>query len=253
MIRSSEQFLTVLRNMGGRGGTLRISSAIDIEVPSLVIESPASNPVEILAEAGATRPRLRFRPSPMAGESSTDWTGLFHLRSGSLRLQGLDLEVPEPANGPADRLAAIAVSPGTELTVTDCTITVAVRRPTATAMVVAPATAVPATGSRVPAAAPATVIELRNAFVRSGGDAITVAGGAQLVLKLEDLMAATEGSLLHALGSARAAAGSAVPEPLLNVRIDRVSARLRGGSCTSRRPRSDRSWPRLTSTPRTRS
>jgi hypothetical protein len=228
VIRSSEQFLTVLRNMGGRGGTLRIASAIDIEVPSLAIESPASNPVEILAEAGATRPRLRFRPSPMAGESPTDWTGIFHLRTGALRLQGLDLEVPEPTNGPADRLAAIAVSPGTELNVTDCTITVAVRRPTATAMFVTTATALPAS-SKAPAAAPATVIELRNAFVRSGGDAITVAGGAQLVLKLEDLMAAAEGSLLHALGSARAAAGSAVPEPLLNVRIERVSARLRGG------------------------
>jgi serine/threonine protein kinase len=229
LIRGSEQFLTVLRNMGGRGGTLRIASAIDIEVPTLVIESPASNPVEILAEAGAVRPKLRFRPSPMAGESPTDWTGLFNLRSGSLRLQGLDLEVQEPTNGPADRLAAVTVAPGTQLTVTDCTITVAVRRPAATVMVVTPVTAAPAVGSRVPAAAPATLIELRNAFVRSGGDAITVAGGAQLVLKLEDVMAATEGSLLHALGTARGAAGSAAPEPLLNVRIDRVSARLRGG------------------------
>ncbi len=77
---------------------------------------------------GAGPIRFRSRPKPeVAGPGSvsaprrwpaarsTEWIGLFGVRSGSLRLQGLDLVVTQPENLPADRLAAITVAPGAEL------------------------------------------------------------------------------------------------------------------------------------------
>ncbi len=139
VVHGPEQFLAVLRGLAGRGGMIRIAAGVDIDLPSVVIESTTAVPVQISGESGGTRPRLRLRPSPMTGESPTDWTGLFSLRSGTLRLQGLDLVVPEPDTGSADRLAAVALSPGTTLSVSDCTITVPMRRPLATAVVVRPA------------------------------------------------------------------------------------------------------------------
>ena len=119
------------------------------------------------------RPRLRFRPSPMAGESLTDWTGLFNLRSGSLRLQGLDLDRPgadERARRSAGRHHGLARDRADRDGLHD-------HRGRSTSDRDgdgrhagdgrAGAT------SKAPAAPPATVIELRNAFVRSGGDAVT--------------------------------------------------------------------------------
>jgi serine/threonine-protein kinase len=229
VVRSAEQFLAMFRALGGKGGSLRIASGADLELPGLVVETTPANPVQVVAEPGNVRPRLRFRPAPMPGEFPTEWIGLFSLRSGSLRLQGLDLIVPEPEALPVDRLAAITVTPGAELVMTDCTITLSTRRPAASALAVNASQVVPDRERPAADAARAAVIELRNGFVRSAGDAVTVSGGCGLVLKLEDVMVATEGSLVHALGSVRPAAADAVPPPALSVRIDRIAARVKGG------------------------
>ena len=233
IIRSTEQFLAMFRRIGDRGGSLRIGAGVDIELPAVVVEGRRANPVQIAAEAGSSRPRLRFRPSPMAGGSSTEWTGLFGVRSGALRLRGLDLVVTQPENLPADRLAAITVAPGAELSLIDCTITISVRRSTIAALAVhRPPAPTPAPAGRdrsgSDAIAPA-VVEVRESFVRSGGDAVTVASGCRLELKLEDDMIATEGSLLHAWGGVRGALEDAGQRPSLDVRINRVAARVQGG------------------------
>ena len=58
---------------------------------------------------------------------------------------------------------------------------------------------------------------------------MVVAGGSRLTLTLEDVMVATEGSLLHALGTTRGADAEASRKVSLDVRIDRVCARVKGG------------------------
>ncbi|MHB1558618.1 MAG: serine/threonine-protein kinase [Isosphaeraceae bacterium] len=233
LVHGPEQFLAMLRGLEGRGGTIRIASGVDLDLPSVAVETTASSPLMIAGEPGRPRPRLRLRPSPMTGESPTEWTGLFNLRAGSLRLSGLDIVVTEPETGTADRQAAVALSPGTTLSIADCTITVPMRRPLATAVVVRPPS--PPETDRV-AQEPTTpaaraTVELRNTLIRSGGDAVTVLGGTRVALSLTNVMAAAEGSLLHALGSARpiAGAGGDAPSAAVTVRIERVVARTRGG------------------------
>ena len=207
IIRSPEHFLTVLRGLGGRGGLLRIGTGVDLELPTVVIEPPAANLVQILAEpeapcdhdCGSGRRRCRANPRPTGSGSSAsaparsgsrEWTSSSRTRQILL----------------AERLAAVAVSPGTELTMTDCTITVSVRRSTATAVVVFLMAVAPVGEPNGPRWSPGRSSSCAT-LKCSGGDAFTVAGGAHLELKLEDARAAaTEGSLLHALGSVRAAA-----------------------------------------------
>jgi serine/threonine-protein kinase len=229
VIHGSEQFLAVLGHLGRQGGTIRIGSGVDLELPSIVVSLAAAERMQIVAEPGGVRPRLHLRPAPLPGMSPTEWLALLSLRSGSLRLQGLDLVLSDPEGLPADRLAAIAVLPGTELILDDCTITVAVRAASAAVIAVQPAAISSEPRAASDAGVADAVVEVRDGFLRSGGDAVVVAGGGRLALKLEDVMVATEGSLLHALGGARAAAAGAPGKPALGVRIDRICARVKGG------------------------
>ena len=71
------------------------------------------------------------------------------LRAGFLHLEGIDLVVPDLENLRTDRLAAVGLLPGAELTMTDCTVTLAVNRPGAALVVVQPevaAASTPASG-----------------------------------------------------------------------------------------------------------
>jgi hypothetical protein len=159
--------------------------------------------------------------------SPADWTLLLSLRSGSLHLQGLDVVVPDQEAGGADHLAVAGLFPGTELILADCTLTVAVRRAGASVFVVQQ----PDEPSRLrhadAEAIPGSVIQLRNCFVRSGGDGVTVASGRKLTLELANALVGTEGSLLHAFGSLRPAAPAG--SHAIKVRLDQVTARVKGG------------------------
>ena len=160
---------------------------------------------------GFQAPRIRFRPSPFAAKSTTAWSVLFNLRSGgSLHLQGLDLLIPDQDSEASrcGRQAAIGVSAGSELALNDCTISVAGCSSTSAAVVVQPGTVdeTPSGGQRTIKNA---FIKIRDGFVRSAGDCISVASGRLLDLQLQNVLIGADGSLLHALGSAR----SSAPEP----------------------------------------
>ena len=105
---------SALRRLGDRGGTMRIASGCRHR-PADGRGLPRPRPIrsQIVAEAGGVRPRLRFRPSPVPGDSPADWIGPLQppLRLAPAARAGPDR--PRAANGaPAERLAAIAVSPG---------------------------------------------------------------------------------------------------------------------------------------------
>ncbi len=181
----------------------------------------------IEAEPGSRRPRIRFRPSAYATKPTTAWSVLFNLRSGvSLHIQGLDLSVPDqdPESPREDRQAAIGVSAGSGLTLNDCTITVAGRSSTSAAIVVQSGTTdeISAVGDR---SVKSAVIDIRDGFIRTAGDCVSVASGRLLDLQLRDVLIAADGSLLHALGSARIDRFKTA----LKVTIDHALARARGG------------------------
>ncbi len=225
-VRSAEEFLGAVRAIEERGGTIRVAAGADLELPAVAIASSGSKRIRIAAEAGGgVRPRLRFVPS---AASPSEWLAMLTLRSGSLQLEGLDLVVPEPEAVASDRIAAIAVQPGTELLLDDCTVTVSARGAAAAALVVRPGPSLGTSGAAArEKASVEAVIVVRNGFLRSGGDAVAIAGGGRLSLNVEETMIAAEGSLLDAMGSARRTVETDKAE--LRVRIDRVSARLKGG------------------------
>jgi len=224
LIRSAEQFTNTLNRLGSKGGTLRIARDADLELPVTEFAGPAQWLIE--AESGSRRPRIRFRPSAFAAKSTTAWSVLFNLRSGSLHLQGLDLLIPDQdAEAPhGGRQAAIGVSAGSELTLNDCTITVAGHSSTSAAFVVQPGPAdeIPSDGERTIKNA---LIKIRDSFVRTAGDCISVASGRLLDLQLQNVLIGADGSLLHALGSAQIERSRTA----LKVKIDHALARTRGG------------------------
>jgi serine/threonine-protein kinase len=224
MIRSTEQFLAMFNRLGRQGGVLQIATGAEIELPTIVIEGTGR--YRILAEPGAKRPLLRFRPSQAAQRSPSDRAVMLYLRSGSLQLEGVDLVVADAEMLQADRVAAVGLSPGTELELDDCTLTLAVDRPGAAVFVVGPQVAAPFSQANGPAAVPTAVIRVRDSFLRSGGDAINVAAGRRLELELANALVSTEASLVHAFGGARP--GSA-DSPAVKIRMEQVTARVKGG------------------------
>ncbi len=181
---------------------------------------------ELIAEPGPRRARLRFRPSQAPQRSPADWTVLFNLRAGSLHLQGIDLVVPEQDSLRTDRLAAAGLLPGTELSLTDCTFTLAVDRPAAALFVVQPEIAAPNRQAGPKTAGQAAIIRVRDSFLRSGGEGVVLAAGRRLELELSNTLVSTESSLVHAFGNARPGRADF---PAVKVKMDQVTAVVRGG------------------------
>jgi eukaryotic-like serine/threonine-protein kinase len=133
----------------------------------------------------------------------------------------------------ADRLAVLGLAPGTEVVLTDCTVTLAVSRPVArgqrsnTALAaVLPLSPQPNAPAIDGSASTRARIQVRDSFLRSGGEGIAVAAGRGLELDLSNSVVSTEASLVHALGSARPGRADS---PAVTVRMLQVTARVKGG------------------------
>ncbi|MGO9919282.1 MAG: protein kinase domain-containing protein [Isosphaeraceae bacterium] len=229
VIRGTEQFLTMFQRLGSHGGTLRIAAGADLELPTIVVQGLAR--YHLLAAPGASRPRLRYKPQEAAVRSPFDWSVLFNLRSGSLHLQGLDLVVNDAEPPRADRMAVAGLLPGAELSMADCTVTLAVSRPDDAAFVVEPPLGPPKKSSSAGArgdigATRGASISLRDCFLRSGGDGIAVASSRKLELELTNVLFCTEGTLLHVAGGPRHKRSDA---PAVRARIEQVTAQVKGG------------------------
>jgi hypothetical protein len=226
VIRGNEQLVAMCRRLGKEGGTLRIAPGADLDLPTILIEGAAGR-YQFLAEAGARRPRLSFKPPAPPAAVAGEWALLVNLRSGSLHLQGLDLVIPDDDAVGLDQVAAVGLAPGTELSLTDCTVTVAVKRPRASAFVLQQGAGLPQPGASEPVPSQEAVIRLQNCFVRSGGDAVMVAPGGRLSMELANTLVATEGSMLHASGGLRPTAPAG--NHAIRVRLEQVTARVKGG------------------------
>ena len=192
--------------------------------PATVIDGTGR--FQLLAESGGKRPRLRFRPAQSVQRSPVDWTVMVDVRAGSLQLEGLDLIVPDLENLRTDRVAAIGVLPGVELTLTDCTVSVAVNRPGAALFVVQPEIAAASTPASGGTSGQSAVIHLRDCFLRSGGEGIFVAAGRRIDIEMSNVLAATEFTLVHAFGGVRPGRADS---PAVKLHLNQVTARIKGG------------------------
>jgi serine/threonine-protein kinase len=228
VVRSTEQFLTMFQRLGSHGGTLRIAAGAELELPTTVVQGQAR--YHLLAAPGENRPRLRYKPPEGAARTSLEWSVLFDLRSGSLHLQGLDLVVSD-SEPRGERMAVASLFPGADLSMADCTLTLAVSGATDAAFVVQSPAGL-ASNSNSPLAESGAdgirgvTIRVRDCFVRSGADGVVVAPSRRLELELANVLFCTEGSLLHASGGPRQ---KRTETPAIRARIDQVTARVKGG------------------------
>jgi eukaryotic-like serine/threonine-protein kinase len=224
LIRSTDQFTTMLTRFGRQGGTLRLAAGVDLDLPAILIEGTGK--YQFLAAPGARRPRLRFRAAQDLQRSPADWTLMINLRSGSLHLQGIDLVVTDPGMARADRLAVAGLLPGTELTMTDCTVTLAANRPGAALIVAQALVAARNSTSAEGTTSPSAVIRIRDSVLRSGGEGFTVATGRKVDIQLANVLVSTEGSLVHAFGEVRSGRADS---PSVKVRLDQAAVLAKGG------------------------
>ena len=224
VIRSSEQLLARLKQLGRQGGLMRIAAGADLELPTVAIEGTGR--YQFVAMPGSARPRLRLRPPEMPPASPADWVVLLNLRSGSVLLRGLDIVIADRETRPVDRVAVASLLPATELTISDCTLTVAVPRSSASLFVVQPMAESDLPRPSDPEVVRGAVIQVRDSFLRSGGDGVIVINGRELSLALANVLVGTEGSLLHAMGSLRHPVSD---PPAVKARIEQVTARVKGG------------------------
>ena len=116
---------------------IRIAAGAVLDLPATVIDGTGR--FQLLAEPGAKRPLLRFRPAQSVQRSPADWTVMLDLRAGLAPSRGNRPGRPRSRESHEhDRVAAVGVLPGAELTMTDCTVTVAINRPGAALVVVQP-------------------------------------------------------------------------------------------------------------------
>ncbi len=229
VLRTAEQLVAALGRPATEGGTLRIVADADWVLTGLQVRT--SGRWLLRAEPGSTRPRLRFRPSPADNRPPAAWSLGIDLRGGALHCEGVDLIMAKddaPAQG---RWSGFGVGPGTELSLTNCTVTIEEDEVVSAALVAQAQTSVQTlphasdNAKEGPAAElPPARVQLTNSLFRAGGDLVEVAAGGRLTLELNNVIVATGGSLVHANGLPR---GQAVAPLKLGLR--QVTARMVGG------------------------
>ena len=200
---------------------MRIESGADLELSTVEFQGDAVWRIE--AEPGGRRPRLRFRPPLFTVRTASAWTTLLNVRAGKLQLQGLDLLVQGSNPQSMSRIAAVGLVEGGELVLTDCTVTVS-GSASNHAVVAVPPGRTPIDPLR-PDASKQAVVRIRNGFLRSIGDGFSVASNHRLDVELDNVLVATDGSLLHAMGRTRTVRRA----PSLMLRLDHVSAIVKEG------------------------
>ena len=232
VLRTADQWLNALGAPGARGGELTVAADADWMLSGVRVRAGGSWRVKAAPGAAGKRPRLRFLPDPAAAPAPGDWASMIDLASGSLQLEGFDVILPAMNAPRSGRWAAFLARPGTELSLTDCTVTV--EGPRDDSAVVALVGVDPnldpenvdAGGGAADAGAEtsAASVIVSNGLLRAGGDLVDVGGGRRLVLELSNAVAATGGSLVHAHGVAR----GLTPERV-NLTLRHVTAWAAGG------------------------
>ena len=220
-IRTSAQLAAALGQAGGRGETLRLASDAHFEMSSCELRGMGSWVIQ--GEPGKSRPRITFRPGPRDPKAADTWPVWMNIVSGSLKLERVDLVLPRADAPRSGGWGAFAVAAGTDLSLSDCTVTVE-GSAGRSAVIVAPAGR-EANGFGEPELETlAATVRLKDSLFRSGGDLVDVRGDRRLDLEVDNVLVSTSGSLLHGHGRARGVAA----EPL-KLTLRRLTSRTEGG------------------------
>ena len=221
VLRTRDQLLNALAEPNAQGRPLHVAADADWELSSTTVRATGS--WRIQAEPGPTRPRLRFLPAAADHKGANAWVAMIGLRSGSLQLDGFDVVLPRENAPRLGRWAAFAVWPGTDLSLTNCTVTVEGDQ-VASAVVAVEAGDDAADEGMNAVESPASAVRVHDSLIRAGGDLVDVAAGRRLVLELDNAVASTGGGLVHGHGTPRGQS----PDRL-SLTLRQVTARMAGG------------------------
>ncbi|WZO97364.1 serine/threonine-protein kinase [Isosphaeraceae bacterium EP7] len=219
LIRTAEQFVELLGRPEARGGTVMIASNANLELPSTTVR--ASGSWKIRGEAGKTRPRFTFRPEPGDAAKGAVWPAWLHLVSGRLKLEGIDIVLPDVAADGIKR-GVFSVAPGTDLTLDVCTITVeGTRGPSAVFLIHGEG---PTRDAATEPEPPAATVGVSNSLIRTGGVLVDVAAGRRVDLELNNSVVGTGGPMVAGHGLPRGK-----PVERIKIELRQVTARAIGG------------------------
>jgi serine/threonine-protein kinase len=221
LVRNAQQFLDALNRLGEQGGTIRLAADADFDLGTCELKGTGRWVIQ--AESGPGRPRISFQPAAGGASRSASRASLFRLRGGTLELEGIDLLLDNDRSGAQSRSAVFGIWPGTELRLSQCTVTVAGEKPSSAVFAVIAGEGEIEAGVG-PTDTSAASVRASDSLFRSGGDMIDIAAGRRLDLDMTNCVVATSGSLAHGHGLARAQTA----EPLKLV-LRQVIARVAGG------------------------
>ncbi|WP_435017259.1 protein kinase domain-containing protein [Tundrisphaera sp. TA3] len=229
VLRTPVQFMDALTRSTTGTRTLIIASDADWSLPA--IRFPANTSWVIRAEAGPTRPQIRFRPDPAYITGAWDWPAFATIVSGAVQWEGIDIllaagDAPLPGRWAAFDLR----SGGAKLELVSCTVTIEGTRARSAVIAASsgddpPAVGVPAPFAVVPAGSIPARVRIKECLLRSGQDLVDIAAGCPLELKIEDAAVFTGGSLIH---------GHGLPDGrttgLIRLEMSRTTSRAGGGT-----------------------
>ena len=220
-LSTRDQLLNALAEPRAPGRQLHVAADSDWELSSATVRATGS--WRISAEPGPTRPRLRFLPAQADQKGANAWTAMIELRSGSLQLEGFDVILPRENAPRQGRWAAFSVWPATDLSLTNCTVTVEGDQVASAVVSVEPGDDAGEEGLNAVESSASTV-RVHDSLIRAGGDFVDVAAGRRLVLEMDNAVAATGGGLVHAHGTPRGQSAER-----LSLTLRQVTARMAGG------------------------
>lgn len=227
VLRTAEQLIAALSQPDTGGGTLRVAADADWLLSGAQVRT--NGRWTLKAEPGPTRPRFRFRPTAPDPRTPTAWPLGIDVRRGALICDGIDIILAPDPPPPRGRSGAFGVAAGTELGLTNCSLTIEGDESPSAAIVAQDneaeggKQAVAGGDGAGPTPTPARV-RLTDSLLRTGGDLVEIGAGGRLTLEMDNVVVATGGCLVHAHGLPR---GQAVAPVKLG--LQRVTARMVGG------------------------
>jgi serine/threonine-protein kinase len=149
---------------------------------------------------------------------------MLELRSGSLHLEGFDILLPRQSAPSPGGWAAFSVAAATDLSLTNCTVTIEGEAPRSAVVVLGAARKESPSARGVDFEPTSATVRVTDSLLRGGGDIFDVSGGRRVVMEVNNAVISSGGSLIHAHGSPRGQA----PERV-SVTIRQVTARNEGG------------------------